>query len=84
MNNLRARFWVEAVLGSITLALLVLTLAWKDWIEVLFGVDPDHHNGAVEWAIVAVCAVATVACGSLAGSEFHRARMHAYRATPQS
>ena len=84
MENLRARFWVETVLGSMTLAFLVLTLAWKDWIEIIFGVDPDHHSGGVEWAIVAACAVVTVACGSLAGSEIHRARMHAYRAATES
>ncbi len=77
MEKLRARFWVESLLGSLTLVFLILTLAWKDWIEIVFGVDPDHHNGSFEWMIVIGCAIATIACGSLAGSEVHRARLHA-------
>jgi undecaprenyl pyrophosphate phosphatase UppP len=30
----------------------ILTIFWHDWIEVLTGWDPDHHNGNVEWAVV--------------------------------
>jgi hypothetical protein len=64
-------------LAAATLLLLILTLAWRDWIEITFGVDPDHHSGAAEWAIVLGCAAATLICGSLAASEVFRARMHA-------
>jgi hypothetical protein len=28
--------------------LLVVTLLWHDWIEIVFGVDPDEENGLVE------------------------------------
>jgi hypothetical protein len=31
-----------------------LTLAWRDWLEIVFKIDPDHHNGTVEWLIVGV------------------------------
>ena len=50
-RNLPARFWFEAVTGVIGLALFVLTLVTREWIEVLTGWDPDGGNGAVEIAL---------------------------------
>jgi hypothetical protein len=49
----RARFWVEAVAACLAASLAVLTLFRRDWIEAIFGFDPDRHGGSVEWAIVA-------------------------------
>lgn len=66
-------FWVESVLGSATTFLALLTLIWPDWIEGVFGVDPDHGNGSLEWAIVAVCFAVTIASAVLAGREWRRA-----------
>jgi hypothetical protein len=57
----RRRFWTEIGLGAACLALLVLTAAWRDWIEAIAGVEPDAGSGALEWALVAVLAVC--ACG---------------------
>lgn len=34
-------------------AILVLTIVWHDWIEVI-NVAPDHHCGSLEWATVLV------------------------------
>ena len=59
-RKLSIRFWIEAALGTVSAFLLVLTAAWPDWIEGVFGVDPDHHNGSLEWLICAVCLLATV------------------------
>jgi hypothetical protein len=57
----RRRFWLEAACASACGLLAVLTLVWRDWIEGVTGLDPDHHNGSLEWAIVGalvlVCAV---------------------------
>jgi tetrahydromethanopterin S-methyltransferase subunit E len=50
--TLRSRFWLEAVLGAITGLAAITTVFWRDWIEVLFGVDPDSGSGAVEWLTV--------------------------------
>jgi hypothetical protein len=69
----RARFWAEAFLASVSGVFLILTLLWKDWIEIVFGVDPDHHNGSVEWLIVAVSLVVTVVFFVLAQLEWRRA-----------
>ena len=59
----RVRF--ELALSVASLALAVLALAWPDWLEA-FGIDPDHGNGAVEWAIPVVLALVAAASGFLA------------------
>lgn len=66
-------FWTEATLASVAGALAVLTLAWPDWIEGVFGVDPDRHSGALEWALVAICCATALAFSALARREWQRA-----------
>lgn len=68
----RLRFWFEAGLGAGSMAAFVLTLLVPDWIEVVFGVDPDHHSGAWEWVISAGLLVAAVVFGALARREWRR------------
>src|SRR5919201_7100895 len=48
------RFSLEVVLGSLGLLLFALTLVWKDWIEVVFRIDPDKGNGAAEYLVAFV------------------------------
>jgi DMSO/TMAO reductase YedYZ heme-binding membrane subunit len=74
----RKRFWVESTLAGASAILFVLTLVWRDWIEAIFGVDPDRHSGGVEWAIVAVLLVTTLAATLAARAE----RRRALRAAP--
>jgi hypothetical protein len=73
----KRRFNVETALAVVTAILAVVTLITREWIEALTGWDPDHGNGAVEWLIVAVLLVATVALGTLARSDYRR-----YQALP--
>ena len=70
----RRRFLVETALAVVSAALLLLTLLWKDWIELVFRVDPDGGSGALEWAITAVALAVAVASGVLAHRDRPRSR----------
>lgn len=72
---MRKRFYTEAALAVATFVLAVVTLINQEWIEAVFGVDPDHGNGSLEWIMVGVLAVATVVFGLLAFSERRRASL---------
>ena len=73
-TQMRLRFWLEAVLATITSALLLLTLMWEDWIESLFGVSPDAGNGSFERWIVGTLLIATIVLFNLARYEWRRTR----------
>lgn len=70
----RARFWVEVVLGTLFAFLLGLTLVTREWIEEIFGVDPDGGSGALEWLIVAGLGVAAAIAFGFARHEWRVAR----------
>jgi undecaprenyl pyrophosphate phosphatase UppP len=72
--GLRVRFWVESIFASVTGVLAAVTIFWHDWIEVVFGVNPDHGNGSAEWLVVLALAIATVALAVVARHEWRRAR----------
>jgi hypothetical protein len=73
--RLRRRFWLEVTLAVASGLFLLLTLLWKDWIEIVFGIDPDNHSGSLEWLIVALSAIATLVAGGLARWEWRRQRV---------
>ena len=60
-RRLRLRWWIEAALFIVALGLFVLTLAWPEWIEEVFGVEPDGGSGALEWLIAIAFLVVAVA-----------------------
>jgi len=72
LRKARVRFWIEVILAAVTAALLLLTLISREWIEEVFGVEPDAGSGALEWAIVVALALATVAFSLLARAEWKR------------
>jgi len=53
-RHLGTGFWVRLASAVVSGALLVVTLAWHDWIEIVFRVDPDRGSGWLEWVIVSV------------------------------
>ena len=71
-RQLSVRFWLEVGLASVTGILFLVTLIWKDWIEIVFGVEPDAGSGMLEWLIVGILLAATIALFSLAGYEWRK------------
>ena len=55
------RSWIEIALGAVCLLALALTAVWPDWIELIFGAEPDGGSGALEWTLVVALAVAGTA-----------------------
>jgi hypothetical protein len=53
--------------------LFLLTIVRRDWIEVMFGVDPDRHSGSFEWLVISSVLALTVVSFSLAALEWRRA-----------
>ena len=66
------RFQIQATLAVVTAALAVITLISHEWIELLFGVDPDGGNGALEWGIVAILLAASVTFSMLGYAEWKK------------
>jgi len=72
-RDMRRRFYVESGLSAASLILLVITLVNREWIEAVFGVDPDQGNGSLEWLVTAVLTVVTVVGAVSARVEWRRA-----------
>jgi hypothetical protein len=72
-KSIPRRFWIEAVLAGLSGFLFLLTLVWKDWIERILGLDPDHHNGSLEWLVVALLLLGAISFGALARAQWRHA-----------
>ena len=68
------RFYLEVILGAASVLLFAVTLIWKDWIEIVFKVDPDEGNGSVEYLILGALVVVAAASWWLARTEWRRVR----------
>lgn len=66
------RLVVEAALASLFAIVFVVTWLVPDWIELVFGADPDGGNGDAEWAIVACAGILALICAVLARFEWQR------------
>jgi tetrahydromethanopterin S-methyltransferase subunit E len=54
MSKTRRRLIAAETVAAVLAGLLAaVTVFWRDWLEILFRVDPDHHSGAAELVIVA-------------------------------
>ena len=72
MRDAGPLFWIEAALAALTGFLFVLTLISREWIEVVFKVDPDGGDGSLEWAIVGVLFAASLTLSVMARAEWRR------------
>ena len=61
-------------MAIVTSMLSVITLVQRDWIEIVFGIDPDNRGGTLEWLIVGALLVVTIALFTLANYEWRRTR----------
>jgi len=64
------RVHLEAILAATFGVLAVLTALWPTWIESIAGLEPDAGSGSLEWAIVAVFAVAALGAGLFARRDY--------------
>ena len=71
---MKARFWTEVALGGTSLVLAVASLIRPDWIELVFGVEPDGGSGEAEWLITVLFLFAAIVSFALARVEWRRAR----------
>jgi hypothetical protein len=65
-NALRLRFWIATAMVACGAMLAVFTLAGSDWIERVFGIDPDDYGGSLEWIIAGALLAAGVTLFALA------------------
>jgi hypothetical protein len=72
VHGAKVRFWIEVVLAVFAAGLAILTLVSREWIEVLFAVDPDKGSGALEWAIVIASFAAALGLAILAAWDRRR------------
>jgi hypothetical protein len=70
----RMRVRGEEAVAALAGVLAPVTAVWRDWIEVVFRVDPDHHSGATEWVIVAALALLSLAAWLASRVERRRVR----------
>jgi len=60
-DSVRHRFWIEVTCAGLGTVLFVVTLFSREWVELVFGVDPDGGSGALEFAIaIGLLAVAAL------------------------
>ncbi len=75
-RSLTIRIIVQFALAALFLAVAVVTVIEPEWIEVVFGIDPDRGSGALEWVIVlALGVLAVVAAGFGARTVIQRRRI---------
>lgn len=71
-KQLPHRFWIQLALGLVSMALLLLTVVWSNWIELVFQVDPDNGSGAAEWLIVVASCAASIVFFALASYDWRK------------
>ena len=66
---MKARLRLEIALAAILGIVAGVTAFWPDWIEIVFGQEPDLGRGQAEWAIIGLLSVLACAAVLLARRE---------------
>jgi hypothetical protein len=74
MGQARNRLRLEVGLAILSALLFVATVLWPEWIEIVFGVNPDSGNGSFEWLIMELTAISAVVAIFLARADWRRLR----------
>lgn len=75
-RNLGPGFLFKVVISSANGVLFAATVAWPQWIEFLFHVDPDHGSGQLEWLILLVSFAVSLWTAVLARRDWRQAGGH--------
>lgn len=73
-ERLRRRFWLEMGLALLSGLIIVATGLDPEWIEDVFGIDPDARSGLLELSLVIAAVIGLVGL-LLARSEWRRAHV---------
>jgi hypothetical protein len=73
MNRHAARARVELALAIVSACLFILTLVTREWIELVFRIEPDGGSGALESGIAFAFLLAAVVLFLLARRDHRRA-----------
>jgi hypothetical protein len=73
MKPLPLRAWAELAAALAAGVLGIVTIFWRDWIEILTGWDPDQSSGSAEWAAVGVLLAISAVLGLTAGRHWRLA-----------
>jgi hypothetical protein len=68
----RSLLWVETTLAGLSAVLLVATVIRPEWIELVFGVEPDGGDGSLEWFLAPGLLLVTITCSVLARATWRR------------
>jgi hypothetical protein len=66
------RIAIESALAGFAFALLVITVLDPEWIEHVFGIEPDAGSGTAEWLIVVALAGVALIFGGVAALDVRR------------
>ncbi|MGH3098797.1 MAG: hypothetical protein ACRDMV_22640 [Streptosporangiales bacterium] len=83
-RSMTTRSGVEAALAALFAGLFVFTIAVPDWIEVVFHIDPDGGNGAIEVMLCAGLGLAALALATASAIERWRGRANPRSVPPHS
>jgi hypothetical protein len=60
MGRSSRRLRLEIGLAALSVLMFVATVAWPEWIEMVFGIDPDHGDGSLESVIMGMTALCAI------------------------